>query len=62
MVIKKLYNNSIISPSRQYNKDAYFTLSSDDRKLVNEKVENICITTRLLSLALNEKFSRQRGE
>ena len=62
MAIKELYDNSIISSSRQYNKGAYFTLSSNGKKLVKEKVEYICITTRLLSLASNKKLPRQRGE
>lgn len=34
----------------------------DHRELVNEKVEEICITTRLLSLSSNKKFGASKQE
>ena len=41
-----------------FGKESYFDLSAAPRGLVNDRVEEICIATHMLSLASNKKLGR----
>ena len=60
MAMEELYNDRLITKSGKYSDGVYFQLNSDEQKLVNDKAEEICITTRLLSLAADKKFSASK--
>ena len=56
MAMKSLHGNGKLTAAEKYKEGDYFTLSADNKKLVDTKAEEICIATRLFSLSSNKKF------
>ena len=62
MVMEELHNDRSIRKTSKYIDGVYFQLSADEKWLVNNRVEDICISTRLLSLASSMKFTVSKYE
>ena len=60
--MEELYADGEISKVVKYKEVVYFILSNAERKLVNARAEEICISTRLLSLSSNNKFAASKQE
>ena len=57
MAIKVLHKQGKLSSTGSYKEGAYFALTSDERLLVDAMAEEIYLSTRFLSLALNRLHS-----
>ena len=57
MAVNMLHNEGEISLTGKYKDGIYLQVNDDERELVNDRAEEICIATRLLSLSSNKKFS-----
>ena len=62
MAIKSLNNTGKITATGTYDDGTYFRLSSDERKAVNKVAEEICLSTRFLSLASNKLHAASKQE
>ena len=62
MAIKSLNLTGKISNSGTYKDGTYFKLTEDERKVVDEKSEEICLETRFLSLSSNKIHSQSKQE
>lgn len=62
MVISTLAKEGLISKGGKFKDGTYFDLDNAERELVNDKAEETCIATRLLSLSSNKKFSASKQE
>ena len=62
MAVNMLHNEGEISLTWKYKDGIYLKLDDDKRELVNDRAEEICIATRLLSLSSNKKFLASRQE
>ena len=62
MAISTLAKEGLISKRGKFKDRTYFDLNDAERELVNNKTEEICIATRLLSLSSNKKFSTSKQE
>ena len=60
MAISTLVKEGLISKGGKFKDGTYFDLDNTERDLVHDKAEDICITTRLLSLPSNKKFSASK--
>ena len=54
MALNKLRSEGKVTTTGLYKEGAYFKLSDDERTLVNRMAEEICLSTRFLSLASNK--------
>ena len=54
--------NGTIVYKGKYIDGGYFKLTGDHRDLVDERTEDICIATKLLSLSSNKKFGGSKQE
>ena len=63
MVMEKLHDEGVLTNKpKSYKDGGYFELDEDKRNAVNERAEEICIATCLLSLSSNEKFGASKQE
>ena len=62
MAVNMLHNEGEISLTGKYKDGVYLKLNDDERELVSDRVEEIYITTRFLSLSSNKKFSASKQE
>ena len=62
MAIKSLNLVGEISTSGTYKDGTYFKLTEDERELVDQKAEEICLATRFLSLSSNKLHSQSKQE
>ena len=62
MAIKALYADGKISINGTYKKGTYFALTSNERAMVDEMSEEICLSTRFLSLASNKLHAQSKQE
>ena len=62
MVVNMLHNEGEISLTGKYKDGIYLKLNDDERELVNDRAEEICIATRLLSPSSNKKFSASKQD
>ena len=62
MVMMMLRKEGIIVYKGNYKDGGYFQLREEHRELVDERAEDICIATRLLSLSSNKKFAASKQE
>ena len=62
MVVNMLHNEGEISLTGKYKNCVYLKLNDNERELVNDRAEESCIATRLLSLSSNKKFSTSKQE
>ena len=59
---------AITSPSKSgdmanqgtYKDGTYFELNQDERSMMNEKVEEVCLATRFLSFSNNKLYSQSK--
>ena len=62
MAMKTLHSEGETTSRGNYKDGSYFKLPNNERELVDERAEEICIATRLLSLSSNKKFSASKQE
>ena len=62
MAMKMLHTKGEISQTSKYKDGVYFRLNENERYLVNDRADEICIATRLLSLSSNKKFAAGKQE
>ena len=62
MAMKQLHSDGKISTSGTFKDGNYFLLSKDDRQLVDDMAEEICLSTRFLSLASDRLHSASKQE
>lgn len=62
MSIKTLNDNREIDTKGTYRDGTYFKLSTNNRKLVDNQAEEICLATRFLSLPSNKVHSQNKHE
>ena len=62
MAIRTLRDQKNIDQMETYEGGTYFKLSTKDRKLVDAMAEEICLSTRFLSLASNRLHSASKQE
>ena len=62
MAMKILHNDNKISKNGKYEDGTYFELTKDERKLVDEMAEEICLSTRFLSLSSNRLHGASKQE
>ena len=62
MAITELHDANEISAGGKWKDGAYFTLTSDERDKVDERAEEICLSTRFLSLSSDKIFSASKQE
>ena len=60
MALKVLHKQGKISINGSYKEGTYFELSSDERALVDEMAEEVCLSTRFLSLASNKLHAQSK--
>ena len=53
---------TIIYTGARYKDGSYFKLNKASIEMIDERAEEICIVTRLLSLSSNKKFSASKQE
>ena len=62
MAMKTLKDDGKITADGTYEDGTYFSMDGDERKLVNKAAEEICLSTRFLSLASNKLHSGSKQE
>ena len=62
MAITQLHKESKLSTAGKYKDGRYFDATDAERALIDARAEEICIATRLLSLASNKKFAPSKQE
>ena len=62
MAIKVLYKEGKITTDGTYRKGTYFALTTTERALVDEMAEDICLSTRFISLASNKLHAQSKQE
>ena len=62
MAVSILNNEGEISLTGKYKNGIYLKLNDNERELVNDRADEICITTSFLSLSSNKKFSASKKE
>ena len=62
MAITELHDANEISAGGKWKDGAYFTLTSAESDKVNERAEEICLSTRFLSLSSDKIFSASKQE